>query len=188
MNNNDLAKLNEYLSKLEDMTSKKIGNLEIEIVFSGTYREIRRKYLALLTKLHPDMHKKNGIVGDDAKEAKWFPIDELPTLAFDHSEIIQTAIDRLRERIHFTPIGFDLLDDLFTMQQLQAIYIAILNPPKDDNKLRDRRNFPRKMLKLGYIKETEQKVTGTPYKQPKLYTFDKDAYDNAKKIGMRLEF
>jgi hypothetical protein len=74
------------------------------------------------------------------------------------------------------------------MQQQQAIYIAIVNPPKDDNKLRDRRNFPRKMLKLGYIKETEQKVTGTPYKQPKLYTFDKDAYDNAKKIGMRLEF
>lgn len=76
----------------------------------------------------------------------------------------------------------------FTMPQLQNIYIAIMNPPLDDTKLRDRRNFPKKMLKLGYIKETGKKVTGNPYRSPKLYTFDEIAYAEAKKIGMRLEF
>ena len=74
------------------------------------------------------------------------------------------------------------------MPQLQNIYIAILNPPADDLKLRDRRNFPKKMLKLGYIKDTGKKVTGNPYRSPRLYTFDEKAYEEAKKLGMRVEF
>lgn len=94
----------------------------------------------------------------------------------------------LRERIHFEPIGFHLLDKEFTMPQLQNIYIAILDPSEEDKNLRDRRNFPKKMLKLGYIRETGKKVTGNPYRSPKLYTFDEEAYAAAKKIGMRLEF
>lgn len=128
--------------------------------------------------------------GDDAAEAKWFAIDEISRLqlTFDHAQIIQDAIDRLRERIHFEPVGFNLLDKEFTMPQLQSIYIAILDPPEDDNSIRDRRNFPKKMLKLGYIKETGKKVTGNPHRSPKLYTFDEEAYKEAKKIGMRLDF
>jgi 8-oxo-dGTP diphosphatase len=128
--------------------------------------------------------------GDDATEARWFPIDVVPELkiAFDHAQIIQDAVEKLRERIHFEPIGFHLLDKEFTMPQLQNIYIAILDPSEDDKNLRDRRNFPKKMLKLGYIKETGKKVTGNPYRSPKLYTFDEEAYAAAKKIGMRLEF
>jgi 8-oxo-dGTP diphosphatase len=146
-------------------------------------RVITIAFFALVVK---DQYKIKG--GDDARIAKWFPIDDLPQLAFDHNEIIQVALERLQQRIHFEPIGFHLLDKEFTMPQLQNIYIAILNPPADDNKLRDRRNFPKKMLKLGYIKETGKKVTGNPYRSPKLYTFDEEAYKNAKKIGMRLEF
>lgn len=128
--------------------------------------------------------------GDDAAEAKWFSIGELQglRLAFDHAQIIEDAIERLRERIHFEPIGFNLLDKEFTMPQLQSIYIAILNPPEDDMAIRDRRNFPKKMLKLGYIKETGKKLTGNPHRSPKLYVFDEEAYKNVKKLGIRLEF
>lgn len=126
--------------------------------------------------------------GDDARVAKWFSIDSLPSLAFDHKKIIDVAIKRLQQKIHFEPIGFHLLDREFTMPQLQSIYIAILNPPKDESAVRDRRNFQKKMLKLGYIQDTGKKVTGTPYKSPKLYTFDQDAYSRVKKTGMRLEF
>ena len=126
--------------------------------------------------------------GDDACNAKWFPVKELPELAFDHKEIVTLALERLRQRIHFEPIGFHLLDKEFTMPQLHNIYKAILDPPEDDTKLRDRRNFQKKMLKLGYISETGKKVTGNPHRSPKLYTFDEDAYQQAKKIGMRLEF
>lgn len=126
--------------------------------------------------------------GDDARVAQWFPVKELPKLAFDHEMIIIKALERLRQRIHFEPIGFHLLNKEFTMPQLQNIYIAILNPPEDDTKLRDRRNFQKKMLKLGYIKETGRKITGNPHRSPKLYTFDEEAYFAVKKVGMRLEF
>ena len=156
--------------------------------FSDKYRDPRERvitiaFFALVVK---DKYQIMG--GDDARVAKWFPVKDLPALAFDHKDIIETALERLRQRIHFEPIGFHLLDKEFTMPQLHNIYIAILDPPEDDTKLRDRRNFNKKMLKLGYIKETGKKVTGNPHRSPKLYTFDEEAYQRAKKIGMRLEF
>ena len=126
--------------------------------------------------------------GSDASKAMWYPVDNLPVLAFDHNVIIHVAIERLRQRIHFEPIGFHLLPKEFTMPQLQSIYLAILNPPADDDRLRDRRNFAKKMLRLGYIKDTGKKVSGNPHRSPKLYVFDEEAYKEAKKIGMRLEF
>ncbi|MCI5776030.1 MAG: NUDIX hydrolase [Bacteroidales bacterium] len=126
--------------------------------------------------------------GDDATKAVWFPVGEHPELAFDHEEILQKALSALRQRIHFAPIGFQLLDEEFTMPQLQNIYIAILDPEGKDSKLRDRRNFQKKMLNLGYIKDTGGKVTGNPHRSPKKYAFDRDAYGEAKKVGMRLEF
>ena len=91
------------------------------------------------------------------------------------------------------PIGFQLLDKEFTMPQLQNIYIAILDPAEENKSLQDRRNFPKKMQKLGYIKKViidqkEKKLTGNPYRSPQLYTFDQEAYASAKKLGMRLEF
>lgn len=126
--------------------------------------------------------------GDDARKAEWFPVDKLPELAFDHKKIIDEALERLRHRIHFEPIGFHLLDKEFTMPQLQNIYISILNPERNDTRLLDRRNFAKKMIKLGYIKETGEKITGNPYRSPKIYVFDEEAYKLAKKGGMKLEF
>ena len=174
--NNDKGIQPEFIEQLKTYSAR--GRDPREFVVTVAYYALVKK----------DKYIIKG--GDDAAEAKWFSIDEIPylKLAFDHAQIIQDAIDRLRERIHFEPIGFNLLDKEFTMPQLQNIYIAILNPPEDDNTIRDRRNFPKKMLKLGYIRETGKKVTGNPYRSPKLYTFDEEAYKDAKKIGMRLEF
>ena len=158
-------------------------------VYSGKDRD-PREYVATVAYYALVKRKKYTIKGgDDAADAKWFPVNKISELqlAFDHGQIIQYAIERLREKIHFEPIGFNLLDETFTMSQLHNIYLAILEPPADAP-IRDRRNFPRKMLKLGYIKPTEQKMKGTPYKQPKLFSFVPEAYQAAKKIGMRLEF
>ena len=127
------------------------------------------------------------IGGDDAPRAQWFPVQEHPELAFDHEEILQTALTALKQKIHFEPIGFQLLDDEFTMPQLQNIYIAILDQEGNNKPLRDRRNFMKKMLKLGYVVDTGKKLTGNPHKSPSIYTFDLNAYENAKKIGMRLD-
>ena len=156
--------------------------------FSDCNRDPRERvitiaFFALVVK---DRYHVKG--GDDASNAEWFLVKDLPELAFDHRAIIQLALERLRQRIHFEPIGFHLLDKEFTMPQLHNIYKAILDPPEEDTKLSDRRNFHKKMLKLGYIKETGKKVTGNAHRSPKLYTFDEEAYQRAKKIGMRLEF
>ena len=59
--------------------------------------------------------------GDDAAQARWFPIGEVPPLAFDHDRILRMAMSRLKERIHFEPVGFELLPDVFTMPQLQNL-------------------------------------------------------------------
>ena len=157
-------------------------------VFSNHDRDPRERVITIAFFALVVKSKYHVRGGDDAQEAKWFPVKELPALAFDHKAIIETALERLRQRIHFEPIGFHLLDKEFTMPQLHNIYKAILDPPEDDTKLSDRRNFPKKMLKLGYVKETGKKMTGNRYRSPKLYTFDEDAYQKAKKIGMRLEF
>lgn len=148
-------------------------------------RVISTAFFALVVK---NRYKVKG--GDDAKLARWFLLKDLERieLAFDHKEIIKKAMERLRQRIHFEPIGFHLLDREFTMPQLQNIYLSILDPDRENEKLQDRRNFTKKMLHLGYVKDTGRVLTGNPHKSPKLYTFDEEAYQNAKKIGMRLEF
>lgn len=85
--------------------------------------------------------------GDDAASARWFYVDDLPCLAFDHREILEMALEELRREIHFRPVGFELLDPVFTMKSLQKVYEAILD-------IRfDRRNFFNKMKHMGVLNQ-----------------------------------
>lgn len=120
--------------------------------------------------------------GDDANKAQWFAIDEVPQLAFDHDVILRDALKRLRERIHFQPIGFELLPEKFTMRQLQNLYEAILDVHFD------RGNFSKKMLHFNILKPLEETVRPTPKREARLYRFNKDSYDDLKQKGFRLEF
>ena len=120
--------------------------------------------------------------GDDAAQARWFPIGEGPPLAFDHDRILRMAMSRLKERIHFEPVGFELLPDVFTMPQLQNLYEAILEVHFD------RRNFASKMLKLGIIEDTGDRPAGASSRIPVSYRFNKEKYNELKAKGFRLEF
>ena len=120
--------------------------------------------------------------GDDAAEAQWFPIEEVPQLAFDHDRILRDATRKLRERIHFEPIGFELLPDKFTMKDLQLLYEAIL-----DVKF-DRRNFSKKMIHYGLLNQLDETVWPTPKREAQLYSFNKEKYDEFKKKGFQIEF
>src|SRR5437016_9436748 len=75
----------------------------------------------------------------DAANAEWFPVSELPKLAFDHADIVATALARLKGKVRYQPIGFELLPALFTLSQLQHLYEAILEAPLD------KRNFRKKV-------------------------------------------
>lgn len=120
--------------------------------------------------------------GDDAAKAKWFPINEIPQLAFDHDRILRDAMRELRERIHFEPVGFELLPEKFTMKDLQLLYEAIL-----DVKF-DRRNFSKKMIHYGLLNQLDEKVWPTAKREALLYTFNKEKYDEFKKKGFQIEF
>jgi 8-oxo-dGTP diphosphatase len=120
--------------------------------------------------------------GDDAAKAQWFPLDKMPPLAFDHDKILRMATNELRRQIHFEPIGFELLPEIFTMTQLQHLYEAILNVKFD------RRNFSNKILKLGILTQLEETLPMSNKKIAFLYKFNLDSYKEMKEKGFRLEF
>lgn len=138
-------------------------------------RVITIAYLALV-----NIQQVKG--ADDAKEARWFPLDQIPHLAFDHGIILHDAMGCLRQRIHFHPIGHDLLPEQFTLKQLQNLYEVIL-----DRRF-DRRNFAKKMLNLGILTQLDETVWPTPKREAKLYKFNLDKYQELKQRGFRLEF
>ena len=120
--------------------------------------------------------------GDDAAKAQWFPIDEVPQLAFDHDKILRDAMRKLRERIHFEPIGFELLPEKFTMRELQILYESILGVKFD------RRNFAKKMMHYELLNQLDETVRPTAKRDALLYSFNKDNYELFKKKGFQMEF
>lgn len=119
-------------------------------VFSAPDRDPRERVITIAFYALVKPSEVEG--GDDADEAAWFSIDELPQLAFDHADIINAALERLRRDIHFEPIGFDLLDDEFTIPDLQRLYEIILGVKFD------RRNFQRKIMASGILEEADEPV------------------------------
>jgi 8-oxo-dGTP diphosphatase len=105
-----------------------------------------------------------------ARKAFWHPVNELPKLAFDHSEIFTTAFNKIRRRLNYQPIAFELLPEKFTLTQLQSLYEAV------ENKKLDKRNFRKKMLRYGFLKELDEKQKGVSYRAAKLYKFDRRKY------------
>ncbi len=107
----------------------------------------------------------------DASMVQWFETDNLPALAFDHADILQTAIERLRAKVRYQPIGFELLPEQFTLTQLQKLYETILGVKESLNK----RNFRTRILKMGVLRETG-KQQGVAHRPAILYSFDKEKY------------
>jgi 8-oxo-dGTP diphosphatase len=88
----------------------------------------------------------------DAENAQWFSIKKLPTLAFDHKQMIQVAIERLRTKVRYQPIGFELLDKKFPFSDLEKLYTALLD------KEMNRRNFSKKFFRLIFYKKLENSL------------------------------
>lgn len=124
-------------------------------------RVISVAHIALLSS--SDIHVK---ASSDAAEAKWFSVEKLPKLAFDHNNIVETGLDRLRGKIRYSNIVFALMKSNFTLSQLQETYEIILG-----HKL-DKRNFRKKMLTLGILESTDKKEVGS-HRPSILYRFKK---------------
>jgi len=111
--------------------------------------------------------------GDDAAETRWWSVYDLPPLAFDHADILAYALKRLRYKLEYTAVGFELLPEVFTLSELQAAYEIILG-----EKL-DKRNFRRKIISAGVIEETGEYRVGEG-RPAKLYRFRADAVAEVK--------
>lgn len=101
----------------------------------------------------------------DVTEAEWFPVNKLPKLAFDHKKIIDYAIERLKNKIEYSNIAHGLLPNRFRLSELQKVYEIILG-----HKL-DKRNFRKKMLSLGLLKETGERELEGAHRPAMLYQF-----------------
>ncbi len=117
----------------------------------------------------------------DASDAQWFALADLPSLGFDHDEILRCAIARLRAKIRYEPIGFELLPNVFTLSQLQKLYEQILERDLD------KRNFRKKLLKMDLLIDTGEKEKGVSHRAAQLYAFDTKKYKSLKQQGFNFD-
>lgn len=115
-----------------------------------------------------------------AKKAQWINLSELPKLAFDHQHIFDKGLEKVKRRIKHLPIAFELLPEKFTLTQVQNVYELILG------KKLDKRNFRKKILSFGVLKELDEKQKGVSFRAATLYKFDKRKY--AKLFSKEISF
>ena len=168
--------------ELKEETGLKLGIKDFKeaATFSDIKRDPRER---VITIAHYALVKLSEVQTDtDADKADWFSLSNIPHLAFDHDKILRVAFSRMKQDIHFEPVGFELLPEVFTLPQLQHLYESILEVKFD------RRNFANKMKHFGMLSEvsidTPRHGTRTPIK----YRFNKENYERLKSNGFQLEF
>ena len=168
--------------ELKEETGLKLGIKDFKeaATFSDIKRDPRER---VITIAHYALVKLSEVQADtDADKADWFSLSNIPHLAFDHDKILRVAFSRMKQDIHFEPVGFEMLPEVFTLPQLQHLYESILEVKFD------RRNFANKMKHFGMLSEvsidTPRHGTRTPIK----YRFNKENYERLKSNGFQLEF
>lgn len=117
----------------------------------------------------------------DASDAKWFSAGRPPALAFDHGKILSAALARLRAKLRYQPVGFELLPEKFPLRDLQHLYESVLEQTVD------KRNFRRKILAMGILRETDETEDNVQHRAARLYSFDRKAYDRLTRKGFNFE-
>ena len=167
--------------ELQEETGVDIGYLEQLYTFGEPKRDPRQRIVsvAYFGLVKPDAHELNA--SSDAKEAKWFDVNDLPQLAFDHDKVLESALKRLRSKITYEPIGFELLGERFPFSDLENLYTTLLGREID------RRNFRKKILSLGILDELDEKVSKGAGRPANLFKFNKKRYFELMKKGIVFE-
>ena len=169
--------------ELQEETGIAVNYLEQLYTFGEPKRDPRHRvvsvaYFALVkSSLYQELKAST-----DAENVGWFGIKNLPRLAFDHKDIVKAAIDRIRAKIRYQPIGFELLDKKFPFSDLEKLYTTLLDRDID------RRNFAKKMLALNILDETSELAKAEGKGRPsKMYQFNKKRYQELLKEGINFE-
>ncbi len=169
------------LRELEEETGVSRVYLEQLYTFGAIDRDPRERVVSVayygLVKLSD--HRIQAAT--DAAQAAWFPVADPPSLAFDHDAILAAALARLKAKLRYQPVGFELLPPKFTLSQLQHLYEAVLETDLD------KRNFRKKILSMGVLEELDEVEQDVAHRAARLYRFDRQAYRDLTKRGFDFE-
>ena len=117
----------------------------------------------------------------DAEAVAWFPVAELPKLAFDHELIAETGLRRLKGKVRYEPLGFELLPEKFTLGELQRLYETVLEQSLD------KRNFRKKSLGMELLEPLDEYQQDVAHRAAQFYRFNRRHYEQLKKRGFNFE-
>ena len=159
-----------YFSWQETLTRMGLTEMVAELgLYESAYwanRDISVGYYALV-----DFTKVNPAPDFLTDECRWWDVDQVPPLLFDHNDMIRLALKTLRRQLSYQPIGYNLLAGQFTMTELQTLYETILG------RSLDRRNFYKQMMSYNILERLEKRPTVPSSKAPYLYRFHKERYE-----------
>ena len=170
------------LRELQEETN--IGNIYLEqlYTFGDPERDPRGRVITVAYYALVNWQQFQLKARQRVSEANWFPVTRLPTLAFDHRRIVDYALERLRNKINYTTVAFQLLAREFTLTDLQRSYEIILGQRLD------KRNFRRKMLQLGILKGTREFRSHGRQRPARLYTFTEPKVVKLQEKGIIVPF
>jgi 8-oxo-dGTP diphosphatase len=167
--------------ELEEETGLRDVFLEQLYTFSAVDRDPRERVVSVAHYALVNLRDHSVHAATDASAAAWFGVHDVPTLAFDHAEILQTALERLRGKLRYQPIGFELLPKKFTLSQLQRLYELVLERELD------KRNFRKRVLAMDLLVELDEVEQDVAHRAARLYRFDERKYKRLVKLGFNFE-
>lgn len=170
------------IRELHEETNVQLNFMEQLYTFGDDiFRDSRNRVISVAYYALVDASNLEIKANTDAERVQWFKIDEIPSLAFDHNLILKKAITRLKSKLTYEPIGFDLLPNEFLFSDLENLYCTILE------KEIDRRNFRKKILSYGILEQTDKIAPVKNGRPAKLFKFNKLKYNSLVKEGFHFE-
>ena len=167
--------------ELEEETGLRKVFLEQLYTFGSVDRDPRERVVSVAYYALVNLSDHTVDAATDAQDAAWFGVHDVPSLAFDHVDILQMALDRLGAKLRYQPIGFELLPRKFTLSQLQHLYELVLERPLD------KRNFRKRVLAMDLLVETDEVQQDVAHRAARLYRFDERKYRRLAKAGFNFE-
>ena len=135
-----------------------------EVIDNCAVRYLSVSYFALVR------FEEADLIADGVSGIAWYPIKQVPQLAFDHNQILAYGHRRLRNKLEYSPVAFDVLPEVFTLSDLYQLYTTVLGEFSDYS------NFRARLLKLGFLCDTGLKVSRGAGRPASLYRFDAEAF------------
>jgi 8-oxo-dGTP diphosphatase len=167
--------------ELQEESGLKNVFLEQLYTFGALNRDPRERVVSVAYYALVKLAAHETKAATDAADAQWFPLSKIPKLAFDHADILATALARLKGKVRYEPIGFELLPSKFTLSQLQHLYEAVFETQLD------KRNFRKKVLSFDLLVALKEKQMSGRHRPAQLFGFDTNKYEKLKKCGFNFE-